>query len=115
MTAFTKPAPNFWFEFISDIEDDEKVELPKQFALYQNYPNPFNPKTTIKYALPKASDVKIELYNMLGRKIKTLINTNKKAGIHKIEFNANNLASGTYIYSIQAGQFNAKKKLLLMK
>jgi len=114
-TTYTKLAPTFWFEFISDIEDEKETAIPKQFALYQNYPNPFNPTTTIKYALPKASEVKIDLYDMLGRKIKTLLIAEKNAGYHNYEFKPNNLASGVYIYWIQAGQFSAKKKLLLMK
>jgi len=89
--------------------------IPEIFALGQNYPNPFNPVTTIPYALPEKSKVKIELYDMLGRKIKMLLNTEKNAGYYNYEFKADNLASGVYIYRIQAGQFSAKKKLLLMK
>ena len=114
-TAFTKPAPSFWFGYVTAIEDEQEIALPKEFILYQNYPNPFNPETQIKYAIPKNAHVKIELFDMIGRKIKTLIDEQKFAGYHTLRFEAGNLASGVYLYSIQADNYISTKKMLLLK
>ncbi len=89
--------------------------IPNQFELSQNYPNPFNPTTTIKFALPKASEVHLVVYDILGRVVTNLVNGNLNAGYHKINFNASNLASGVYFYSIKAGDFTSVKKLMLLK
>jgi len=93
----------------------EKEVLPFTFSLEQNYPNPFNPSTTIEYQIPKSGIVKITVYNMLGQKVKTLVNTFKTAGKYQVEFNAVNLPSGIYIYKMQAGNFAEVKKMLLLK
>lgn len=89
--------------------------LPHKFELYQNYPNPFNPATTIKFALPKSTDVKIIVYNLLGQKVLTLMDEKRNAGYHTIQLNGNNLASGMYFYTIEADYFHAVKKMLLVK
>ena len=93
--------------------------VPKQFSLYQNYPNPFNPSTNIKFDLPEASKVRIDVYNILGEKIAELLNKTIETGFHQVEFNGSNLSSGTYIYRIEAfssGQnFVQTKKMLLLK
>ncbi|MDW8437161.1 MAG: T9SS type A sorting domain-containing protein [Chloroherpetonaceae bacterium] len=90
---------------------------PKSFALGQNYPNPFNPTTVIPYELPVASDVRVEAFDVLGRKIATLANTREEAGYHSVTLHASSLGltSGVYFYRIQAGQFVATKKMLLVK
>src|SRR5690606_14199364 len=94
---------------------------PKEYSLYQNYPNPFNPNTTIKYALPFDSNVKIGVYNLLGELVTELVNTVQTAGYHDAVWNAGSTASGTYFYVINAksvdGQrnFRAVKKMILMK
>ena len=96
----------------------DKVEVevtPKQFTLYQNYPNPFNPSTNIKFDLPEAVKVKINIYNILGENVATLLNETMEAGFHQITFNGSALSSGTYIYRIEAGNFVQTKKMLLMK
>lgn len=98
----------------SDIQD-LKSALPTKFALNQNYPNPFNPTTTIEYALPKDSDVKLVIYDILGSRVTELVNGVKKAGYYKVNFNASNLASGIYFYTIKAGDFVTTKKLVLLK
>ncbi len=90
-------------------------DLPKTFELYQNYPNPFNPVTNIKFALPKAAKVKIDVFNILGQHITTLLNSKKPAGYHIIDFNANHFASGLYFYTIQADNFSKVKKMMLVK
>ena len=95
--------------------DAEDLTLPKQYALFQNYPNPFNPSTTIKFALTKSSKVKIEIFNILGQKITTLINNFKQAGWHQIKFHAEHLSSGIYYYSIAAGEFSEVRKMILLR
>ena len=89
--------------------------MPEQFRLWQNYPNPFNPSTKIKFALPRPENVKIEVYNLIGQKVKTLLNQHMPAGFHEVEFNGQNLFSGIYWYSIEAGRFQDVKKMILLK
>jgi hypothetical protein len=87
----------------------------QSFELYQNYPNPFNPVTTIEYSVPKTGFVTINLYDVLGREIKTLVNEEKTIGNYSIELNVNEISSGIYYYRMQAGSFFDTKKLVLMK
>ncbi len=89
--------------------------IPEKFELFQNYPNPFNPSTTIKFSLPKASQVTLKVYNVLGQVVAELLDKDLLAGAHQIEFNAVSHASGVYIYRLEAGEFTAVKKLLLVK
>lgn len=89
--------------------------LPTEYTLYQNYPNPFNPITTIKYDLPDASDVSLIIYDILGRKVKELVNTKQQTGRYEIQFDASNLASGIYIYQLIADKFISSKKMILLK
>ena len=84
-------------------------------VLYQNYPNPFNQSTVIEYSLPIESQVKLEIFDVLGRKILVLVNENQKVGIHYMNFNASNLASGIYFYRLTADNFIETKKLVLLK
>ncbi len=111
-----KLAPRKDDDFVNYTTDvnDENI-LPNEYSLSQNYPNPFNPSTTISYALPKAEMVTIRIYNILGQVVKTLVNQNQSAGSHTISFKANDLTSGIYFYSIQAGSFNEVKKMMLLK
>ncbi|HQI42065.1 MAG TPA: T9SS type A sorting domain-containing protein [Ignavibacteriaceae bacterium] len=85
------------------------------FALFQNYPNPFNPTTTIRFALPVESRVKINIYNSLGQLVETLADKDMKSGYHEISFNASRLASGVYFYKLNSGNFVETRKMLLMK
>ncbi|MFV1883882.1 MAG: GLUG motif-containing protein [Balneola sp.] len=89
--------------------------LPTTFNLDQNYPNPFNPSTIINYQLPEQSKVKLEVFDMLGRKVATLVDGQATAGYHQVTFNASNLASGMYIYHLEANQQLFTKKMLLIK
>jgi hypothetical protein len=90
-------------------------QIPKRFELYQNYPNPFNPVTHIKYAVPKISLVRIEIYNILGQRVRTLLNEEKSPGYYVVEFDASSLASGFYIYKMQAEGFMDIHKMMVIK
>jgi hypothetical protein len=81
----------------------------------QNYPNPFNPTTTINYNIAKETNVKLEVFDVLGRHVQTLVNQKQTAGRYNVEFNASKLTSGVYIYRLEAGSYYFVKKLLLMK
>jgi GH35 family endo-1,4-beta-xylanase len=100
---------------------EENVEnIPQNFILKQNYPNPFNPATTIQYSLAKAINVSIIIYNILGVKIRTLINSFQTSGEHSVEWNAkdddnNSVSSGIYIYKLEAGDVNLLKKMILLR
>jgi hypothetical protein len=94
---------------------DGQLPVPTRFALDQNYPNPFNPSTTITYALPKSSDVRLSVCDMLGREVSVLVNERKDAGVHEVKFGASVLASGVYLYRLQAGEFVQTRKLVLLQ
>jgi hypothetical protein len=90
-------------------------EIPHNFILYQNYPNPFNPTTTIKFALPVNSKVKINVYNSLGQLVETLVDKEMESGYHEVNFNASRLSSGVYLYQLQSGEYVSVKKMLMIK
>jgi hypothetical protein len=114
----------FWYPGMgaSDVEWEE-VDLsqrPTEFGLRQNYPNPFNPVTTIQYALPKASEVKIEIYNILGQRVRILVDEHQDPGYKMIHWDGKDdrgdeVSSGIYLYRIQAGDFVKCKKMTLLK
>jgi hypothetical protein len=97
------------------VDVDNAPEVPAAFALEQNYPNPFNPSTTIRYALPRATRVSLEVFNVLGQQIADLVNEDQVAGFYSLQFNGLHLASGIYFYRLTAGGFVATKQLLLLK
>lgn len=109
------------FEYVPDSlfssvgEKDDKPNIPVNYSLSQNYPNPFNPVTHIRFGLPKASQVKIELYNTLGQRVTTLFDGWKPAGDHVVTFDTGELASAVYFYRFEADGFSQVKKMLLMK
>ena len=87
----------------------------KNFSLGQNYPNPFNPNTNISFHLMKASDVLLEVFDVKGQKVVTLIDGYMQAGQHKLDFNAANFSSGAYFYKITSNGYSETKKMLLIK
>lgn len=93
----------------------QTVEIPNYYSLSQNYPNPFNPATQIKYTIPKAGNVVLKIYDVLGKEVKTLVNEKKEVGVYNIDFDASNLSSGIYFYRIESGDFTAVKKMMLVK
>ena len=104
---------NGTFEYSNEINVD--VKAPLTYNLEQNYPNPFNPSTLIKYSVAKDGFVNVSIFNLLGEKVATLVNTNMQAGSYEVNFNASSLSSGVYFYSIEAGDFKAVRKMMLMK
>jgi hypothetical protein len=102
------------YEFSNEITIENST-LPDKFSLLQNYPNPFNPATSIKFKLPVKSFVSLVVYDVLGNEVATLVKEEKPAGFYEVNFNANNLVSGVYIYRLQANSFIQTKKMILMK
>ncbi|HSP87210.1 MAG TPA: T9SS type A sorting domain-containing protein, partial [Ignavibacteriaceae bacterium] len=90
--------------------------IPEEYSLAQNYPNPFNPNTTIEFSIPENSkEVSLIIYNTLGEKVAQLVNGNLDAGYYQFQWNANNFASGLYIYELRTEKFLSTKKMILLK
>jgi len=105
-----------WFTFVVSLPTSvEELGIPTDYRLSKNYPNPFNPTTTIKFALPNAEFVNLTVYDILGKEVAILVDENKPAGYHKVDFNAGNLPSGIYLYKLTAGKFTKTEKMILMK
>ncbi|MFH0990668.1 MAG: choice-of-anchor D domain-containing protein [bacterium] len=100
--------------WIADVKTAAEM-IPVQFILDQNYPNPFNPSTTIHYGLPKDVKVSLDIYDLLGKKVASLVNSEQKAGNYTVVFQNQSLSSGVYFYTIVAGDFKSTKKLVLLK
>lgn len=105
---FTEPIS---VEILTSVDES----LPEVFSLSQNYPNPFNPSTSIRFQLPIASEVTLKVYDVLGREVSTLVSGATPAGSHTVRWDASGLASGVYLYRLQAGTFVETKNLLLVK
>jgi hypothetical protein len=102
------------------VEEEPEDILPYRFELSQNYPNPFNPVTTIEYSIPTRSQVTIEIFNVLGQKVRMLVNESKAAGSYRIEWNGSDntgqpVSTGIYLYRFSAGDIVQTKKMVLMK
>ncbi|HMB89462.1 MAG TPA: T9SS type A sorting domain-containing protein [Rhodothermales bacterium] len=93
----------------------EQADVPSFFQLDQNYPNPFNPQTTIRYALPQASQVRLAVYDVLGREVALLVDRLQAAGAHETNFEATDFPSGVYLYRLEAGGFVDARTMLLAK
>jgi hypothetical protein len=96
-------------------QSEEEILSVNSYELSQNYPNPFNPSTTIRYSVPERSNVVLKIYDILGSEVSTLVNEDKDAGIYSVNFNASHLASGIYLYRLQAGSFVQTKKMIIIK
>lgn len=99
----------------SSVSNETLTDMPMKYELFQNYPNPFNPSTQIKFALPEASVVRVEVYNSLGQQVAVLTDGFMNAGYHQLSFKASDLSSGVYLYKITTPNFTQTKKMLLMK
>jgi hypothetical protein len=106
-----------WKRILSQIIGIKQIAsiIPDEFSLSQNYPNPFNPKTKIKMQIAKSSDVKLVVYDALGREIEKLINKQLKPGTYEVEFDGSNYTSGVYFYQIIASDYVDVKKMILVK
>jgi hypothetical protein len=103
------------FAAVNSVTSTPWEPIPGDYFLYQNYPNPFNPSTTIQYELPRASHVRLILYDILGNKIRTLINGQVQPGVHQFELNAEGLASGVYLLNLIAHDYQQTIKLMVAK
>ncbi|MCB0746988.1 MAG: T9SS type A sorting domain-containing protein [Ignavibacteriae bacterium] len=108
-----------WFpdkkaDWLTDVETLDGI-VPAEYSLEQNYPNPFNPSTLIRFSIPNSSKVTLEVYNLLGQKVASLLNKTLNAGNHQVDFNAKGLSTGIYFYTINAGTFQSTKKMMLIK
>jgi hypothetical protein len=109
---------NPYYSSVREIDDGET--RPSDFVLFQNYPNPFNPTTTVEFLLSRSGQVKIEIYNILGQKVRTLVDENLKAGHKAVDWDGSDdsgqeVASGIYFYRIETAEFSQSKKMLLLK
>jgi len=102
------------FEYFN-LSTEVEIGVPNNFYLSQNYPNPFNPGTVINYQLPSFSNVKLTVYDMSGKEVKSLVSGNQEAGYYSIKFNASELSSGIYFYTLKADNFVETKKMTLVK
>lgn len=100
-------------DFVNAIRSDET--LPNEYRLYQNYPNPFNPTTTISFYIPKQDNVIVSVYDILGREVVNLLDTEMSAGFHTINFDAQNYSSGVYFYELHTNEMMRVKKMILLK
>ena len=114
----TENDSSFYVEFVYvDISTgiDDQQNIPVTWYLKQNYPNPFNPVTRIEYGLPESGAVTIDIYNVSGQKVDTILDEHKKAGNHSVIWNSADLSTGVYFYKIKAGKFETVKKAVLIK
>ncbi|RKX25595.1 MAG: hypothetical protein DRP47_09565 [Candidatus Zixiibacteriota bacterium] len=100
--------------------EDQQVQLPRSIILYQNYPNPFNPTTEISFSLPRSEDVQLDVLNVMGQQVASLVNGRIKAGTHTVTWNGKNskggdVASGIYLYRLSAGDYISSRKMLLVR
>jgi hypothetical protein len=94
---------------------DGNENIPREFKLCQNYPNPFNPSTTIEFDLPKKAEVTLKVFNILGEEVATLVSDRLSAGSYSYEWNASKIASGLYLYRIEAEKYVETRKMILLK
>jgi hypothetical protein len=104
---------NLSFELLTGVNDENAAVT--DYKLDQNFPNPFNPSTTIRFTIPESGNTTLRVYNVLGSEVATLLNEVKTSGTHEVVFNANDMPSGTYFYSIEVNNFRKVKKMILMK
>lgn len=114
LTFYSSDTTNFYLTLYTEV-NKISTEIPHDYKLEQCYPNPFNPKTTIKFSIPKASTVKLVIYDILGREVGALIDEKMNPGEYKAEWDASSLASGVYFYKLTADNFSSVKKMVLIK
>lgn len=115
ISACNMEIKNIAFVPNAETEIEEKEIVPTEFLLSQNYPNPFNPSTVVEFSIPYPEYITLKVYDILGREIKTLVNGTMNPGVHRVLFNASNLASGVYLYRLSGTSINITKKMLFTK
>jgi hypothetical protein len=117
LLLFLGAAPLLGHEFPGGSRGDQPAakSVPHEYDLSQNFPNPFNPSTVIQYAIPVKSHVLLTVHNLLGQVVSTIVNGEQEAGVHEVKFEALNLASGVYLYRLEAGKFVQTRKLTLIR
>ena len=118
--AYGGPNSSDWLVTAVASKPEELANLPKTFELFQNYPNPFNPTTTIKYQLPKSTELSLIIYNMLGQVVKTLVNEKQSAGYYTLYWDGTTeqgsaVASGVYLYCLRTKDFVKSRKTILLR
>jgi hypothetical protein len=103
------------YNYITGVDDEQKIESPGSFQLYQNYPNPFNPTTKIIYSIQQNSFVSLKVFDVLGNEVATLVDEVKPSGEYQVEFDGSELTSGIYLFRLQADEFAQTKKMILLK
>jgi hypothetical protein len=93
----------------------EEGAMPEKFALSQNYPNPFNPKTNIEFSIPEPTNVRVVVYNTLGKEVTTLVNKQLTSGKYTVSWDGSDYSSGIYLYKLETDKFSQVKKMLLVK
>ena len=114
------PSPSDWKiglakSRFTPVSVDDGGGVPSKCLLAQNYPNPFNPTTTIRYELPRSSEVRLTVYDLLGREVAVLLNELRDAGVHEATFDGSSLASGVYVSRLTVGDFVRIRKLVLVR
>jgi len=106
-----------WFKFTTIGLSSVLVnnEIPKKYNLYENFPDPFNPLTSITFDIPKSTNIKIIIYNALGKKVTTLVNEKLSAGSYEVDWDASGYPSGVYFYKLETEEFTNTKKMVLLK
>jgi hypothetical protein len=100
---------------VTTVSTEQETWLPTEITLHQNFPNPFNPSTTISFSLPAAQPVTLSIYDVMGRRIAQLVNEQKSAGTHTVQFDASGLASGMYFYRLETPNNQLMRKMMLIK
>ena len=108
---------SIWRRLLAESIGIKKIstEIPSEYSLSQNYPNPFNPSTTIKYEIPRSGLVNINVFDVLGREVATLVNEKQNPGTYEVKWDATNYPSGVYFYKLISGYSSETKKLVLVK
>lgn len=104
-----------WFRTAVSVDEDEGIVRPLAFGMEQNYPNPFNPLTEINYAIDRAGQTKLDVYNLLGQKVATLVDRFKLPGRFSVQWDASEFASGVYFYKLSRGENTTTRKMILLK
>jgi hypothetical protein len=102
-------------QVVTDADESTPAGLPRAFRLHQNYPNPFNPRTAISFEIGRRQPVKLEVFNVLGQRVATPVDQELPPGSHTVEFSAEDLASGVYLYRLTAGDNQSTRKMVLLK